>query len=260
LRILRKKTVAIADGHSGHRVGLAPPRYQNRYSDDRFNAIQREMWKIYTKAIDRQKPIHTLFYNGDLIDGKGERSGGTELITTDRLVQVEMAVEAMLYTEAEHIFITFGTGYHTGSEEDFEQIIADKVKAELIDDQIWVDVNGVVFDLKHKISNSSVPYSKAMPVSKERLQNLLWNEHQEQPKADIILRAHVHEFVYTGNNSYLGIVLPALQGQGSKFGGRQCSSRVDFGIVWFDIEDRDDWSWGWDIKVLDSQKREAIKV
>ena len=58
------------------------------------------MWEFYTSSVDSLRPIDILICPGDAIDGKGERSGGVELITPDRLEQVRMAAEAVAYAKA----------------------------------------------------------------------------------------------------------------------------------------------------------------
>jgi hypothetical protein len=69
---------------------LTPPRWQQIY-DPKWRVIQAQLWAAFTNMVDKLKPIDILFVNGDEVDGKGKRSGGTELISTDRSVQAEMA-------------------------------------------------------------------------------------------------------------------------------------------------------------------------
>ena len=118
----------------------------------------------------------------------------------------------------------------------------------------------VIFDLKHKVGNTTVPYSKGTAISKERLWNLLWNEHDEQPKANIILRSHIHWYFQCGDADWQAIYLPALQGMGSKFGGRQCQNIVHFGAVHFDIEDNGRVNWKPHIVRVSTQRRGVLPL
>ena len=82
-----RRIVVIGDGHSGHIAGITPPKWQTR--DE-----QAEVWDWYYPLIRTLNP-DVLFVLGDMIEGKGKRSGSTELITADRMVQVEMATEVI---------------------------------------------------------------------------------------------------------------------------------------------------------------------
>ena len=88
-----KRILATGDWHCGHVVGLTPPEWQHQEIGDKYHdkyaRIQRQMWDWFVNAVDKYRPIDRLIINGDLIDGKAFRSGGTELITTDRFIQGE---------------------------------------------------------------------------------------------------------------------------------------------------------------------------
>ena len=94
-----KRVVVISDQHAGHRVGLTPPKWWTQILGDKWYRTQMDLWKEFTKGIDGLKPIDVLMVNGDCIDGRGERSGGSELITGNRMKQVEMASFAINYCD-----------------------------------------------------------------------------------------------------------------------------------------------------------------
>lgn len=239
-----KRIVAMADTHCGHWVGLTPPEWQNLTLAKKYLSFQQEMWQWYAETLAKLKPIDVLLFLGDAIDGKGERSGGTELITTDRTIQAEMAEACIKEAEADHVRMIFGTPYHTGANEDWEKPIAKALKVS-IKGHDWVDVNGVKFDLKHYIGGSQIPHGRFTAIGKDMLWNLLWSVDGRQEKADIILRAHVHYAVDVGELGLgrRGIILPGLQGYGSKFGIRRCSGRIDIGFVHFDVYGKGKYNW-----------------
>lgn len=252
-----KRLAVISDLHSGHRVGLTPPHYQSPCCGEDYLKVQQELYNAYISAIKAIQPIHLLVVNGDSVDGKGSRSGSSELIVTDRHVQGRMASDAILETNAKHIIMTRGTGYHTGSGEDFEDPIAERLGADIADQQ-FIELEGVKFDFKHHIGNTSLPYGRGTQPAKERLQNLLSSEYDEEPKADVIVRSHVHYHAYIGEPGWLAMTTPALQGSGSKFGNRRCSGVVHFGIVWFDCEGGK-FAWDFNIIRVKSQKQPLKK-
>ena len=85
-----KKGIVLTDFHSGHLAGLTPPNW--RSLQPKWDRLESELWDNYISMIHKHGPYDFGFFLGDLIDGTGARSGGTELITTDRNKQVEIAV------------------------------------------------------------------------------------------------------------------------------------------------------------------------
>ncbi|KKN15341.1 hypothetical protein LCGC14_0987020 [marine sediment metagenome] len=232
------RVVIGGDKHCGHRVGLTPPPWQSAILGRKYYNIQRELWKEFTGIIDYLKPIDVLMMNGDAIDGRGERSGGTELIVTNRQKQVDMAAHCINYCKAGKVVLTRGTPYHTGKTEEWEDMLADQVNADKIGDHEFYNINGVIFDVKHNIGTSTIPHGKFTAIARDRLWNLIWSEYKMQPKADILIRSHVHYYLHLGEVDWDGYITPALQGMGSKFGAKICSGIVHFGLIWFDIYDK----------------------
>jgi hypothetical protein len=274
-----KRVVLMGDTHCGHEAGLTPAAFQVRWREaekdednednaarlirERENkaaALEHECWAWYVAACRRVQPVDLVIFNADAIDGRGERSGGTELLTADRGKQCDMAVTAIRKMGARRTMMTYGTPYHTGQIEDWEDNIADRLDAECIKSHLWVDVNGLIFDVKHHIGSSSVPYGRSTPITKDRVWNLIWAEHEQQPKANVIIRSHVHYFHGAFGTGWLGMTLPALQAAGTKYGARKCSGTVDFGFVVFDVKPSGNFSWYPEQPTLEHQKAHAIVV
>lgn len=239
-----KRVVAISDLHAGHLVGLTPPAWRSPLAvRPLLHNVQREMWNFYESTLRALQPIDALLVLGDCIDGKGARSGGTEQITTDMREQRRIAATCIGVAKAAQIVMVYGTPYHVGPEgEDYEKDLADDLGA-TIGGHEWAEAHGVVFDLKHKVGGSQVPHGRHTAIARERLWNVLWHERELAPKANIVLRGHVHYFNYCGGADWLGITMPALQGPGSKYGVRQCSGTVHFGLVSFDIQPDGSYTW-----------------
>jgi hypothetical protein len=262
-----KRTVVISDLHCGHVVGLTHPDFDGNPGDSRSVAYKlykkrRQCWKWYTKRIEELQPVHLLIVNGDCIDGKGKKSGGTELLTRDRNEQVDMAVGAIEAWQPKHIVMSYGTPYHTGMSEDWEDAIAKHKRLDGLVEKIGghdtVSVNGLIFDYKHFISSSSIPHGRFTAIAKEKLWNILWAERNEYPNADVILRSHVHYFDFCGGADWLAVVTPALQAYGSKFGTRKPSGTVDFGLIYFDVIDKENYSWKHRILRFKANRREHL--
>ena len=88
------RVVFFGDSHCGSNVGLTPPAYQYKYisnpkteelrTQNKWAKLQKECWGWYINKLSMLKPIDHLLVMGDLIDGDGKRSGGTEPQDTHR--------------------------------------------------------------------------------------------------------------------------------------------------------------------------------
>jgi len=244
---MNKRMVVVSDFHSGHEYGLCPPCAHRRSESSKQGKFEDALWKFYAKAIDSLKPIDILIVNGDCIEGKGESSGGVELLTPDRHDQAQIAADAIAYAEARTIRILYGTRRHVGKDEDFESVVVDKLKAlkakdAKIQGHAFFRVNGCGVDVKHKVTSSAIPHGRHTAIAREHLWNVMWAEHERQPRADILVRSHVHYFDYCGGVNWLGITTPALT-YNSHYGVRECSGIVDVGLLSFDFNDQGGYEW-----------------
>jgi hypothetical protein len=253
-----KRVLVVNDFHSGHLVGLTPPKYDVIHKAKEFkklDAMRGIYWKFFDDEVRKLGHIDVCLIVGDCIEGKGGKSGGTELLEADPMKQCAIAETVIKRIAADKNFLVFGTNYHTGDDQDAERTIARNVRATKIGSHDWIDINGLIIDYKHHIGSSSVPYGRHSAVARERMWNLFWSEWNECPKSDVFLRGHVHYYDFCGGYGWLGMTLPALQGYGSKYGSRICSGTVDFGFVHFDITSKDEYSWAHHILKLKRSKR-----
>ena len=240
-----KTGVIISDLHCGHLFGLTPPDYQISPDDDRqlgkAAEWQRKTWDWYESQAKAIGHVDRLILNGDAIDGVGLKSGGTELITSDRRRQVQMAKACVDAFDHDAVTVIRGTAYHTGEAEDWEDVLADMLGTHA-QDHAWLEYAGCVLDFKHHIGSTSVPGNAPPALGREAIWNLLWAEKQLQPKANVIIRSHLHTYYYTGQDDWLTLVTPALQGW-TKYGGRRMSKTISFGVIYFEISDKGEFLW-----------------
>jgi hypothetical protein len=247
----KKRLVVISDLHCGHEYGLTPPDWwynpQTEHSHIlKMAQFQRELWGFYTQAIDGLKPIYALVVNGDSIEGKGERSGSTELNKADRYEQIDMAAQCIQYANAQKVRILYGTRSHVGKEEDWEILLKDKIKAKevKVEGHAFFELNGCNFDIKHKVNSSSVPHGRMTALARARLWNQIWSSEQSrQPKANVLVRSHVHYHNYCGGPNWIAMTTPALT-YNSTYGTRECEGLVNVGLVYFDVNEDGSYEWG----------------
>jgi len=244
------RMVVLSDEHCGHISGLTHPDYQGKFINDeiskhdKLTRNQKEHWNFFETSIrnlQKEKKIDILVNNGDMIDGDGWRSGGTELLTTDRNLQIKMAQKVVETVNASNNVIIAGTGYHTGDKEDWEETLASrlndgKYKCKF-ENHSWLDINKRVFDIKHHCGSSGVPHGRYTAIAKESIWAKLWGEAELIPKpVHYLIRSHVHYFSMIDDGNIIAMTTPALQGFGSKFGARRCSGIPSVGFISFDIK------------------------
>ena len=80
-------------------------------------------------------------------------------------------------------------------------------------------------------------------LARARLWNVVWNsEHEKQPKANLIIRSHVHYYNFCGADSWMGLTTPALC-YNSSYGVRECEGLVDVGFVVFNFDKDGEYEW-----------------
>ena len=233
----------IQDTHCGHRGGMTPPEYQFTFGRDGVWAdLQRKGWEYITAAIDELRPAcgyRSCLLLGDLIDGRGEKNGGRELITTDVGEQADMAVELPRYVapQKDSYAMVYGTPYHAGKLLDHENKIADElhIPASRRGERLSVDVDGFVIDIAHKIGGSGTATGGDIALRHEQVNSHEWSVEHGFALPHLIVRAHVHRWRRLADNRPQVMVLPGMQ-LWTAFGAREVRRIVHFGFVAIDVE------------------------
>ncbi len=259
-----KKGVIIADLHCGALSGLTPPMWQSSGAgwQAKIRNVQKQCWDWFDRQMNDIGAMDFIICNGDAVDGTGFRSGGSEQLTTDTNIQAEMAsyiLQRYMGRETK-LLMTYGTPYHTGSVSDVESLIAHDCNATEIGGQVFADIEGVMFDIKHKVGSSGIPHGRASSIKKARLWNQMWANSNEQPDAGVLVRSHVHyhQACYDPDTGWQ-MTTPCLQGFGSKYGARQCEGRVHFGLLYVEC-DHGEFSYKPIIAKLNAHKSKAVKI
>jgi hypothetical protein len=243
--------------------GLTPPAWwigESRPSTTFFARQQRVMWDWYVQKLHELGHIDLLIVNGDAVDGKAKKSGGTELLTADMREQAYMAAQCIKEAHADKVWMTFGTSYHVSPDgEDWEVVTSDMVKAEKMEAHLFETVEGVNLDVRHHVSGSGTPHGRHTATSKERLWNVVWHVDHGVPLSELLIRSHVHYHKINGGFTHLEITTPCLQGFNSKFGERRCSGDIDLGMLHFDIHDGE-YEWrGHRLQLVDINSRGVLR-
>jgi hypothetical protein len=241
------RVAVIADTHCGNRSGLTPPGWQYEVgSGDReregWAAWQRALWKAYADICKDIQPVHLLIANGDLCDGRGRKSGGIEEIDADRRLQTEMAARCLRQMQAKRTIIVSGTPYHSADDgEDWDAMVAERLKrTTAVGTEQYIDIKGVVLHVKHHAPSSVIPHGQFTGPAREAVWTELRALRRGYPRAQIIVRSHVHYGADAGNRWWRVLLTPCLQGE--TLYPRKLSLRdIDLGLVVIDIARRGSW-------------------
>ena len=196
---------------------------------------QDALWAEFQKLLELiRPPVDVLLVLGDAIEGPQRSFRGIELIEPDLMGQCEMAVAALAKFEAHSVYMVRGSPYHVGEAEEFEDLIAEKLQAEIANEMI-LTIEGVRFHLAHFVQRSTVPHGRATPLAREWVVNVLMGERGAVQRVDVLLRGHVHYYTFVGGSEWLAMSAPALSFGGGKI-RRRSRGLTDFGLILFEIE------------------------
>jgi len=231
-----KSVVILSDLHCGSVYGLTTPEHFNA---EHKRDYQEEAYLKYKELTKKWVKPDILIVNGDLIEGNQSKQGGAELITPNREIQGEMAIDLLEMWNAKQIYMTFGTAYHVSEKaEDFEYTIAkrltDRGTNTHIEGRLYINVEGITFDIRHKIGTSSVPYARATAVLREITWDLIKEANGTGPDVDCVIRSHAHYHIgveVPGKNGKMryAYITPGLQMSGGRYGSRECSGETHWG-------------------------------
>lgn len=233
-----------ADFHCGSRSGLTPPGYQYDLGGEReeWALWQRALWDAYERIAKAVQPVDLFIGLGDLTDGRGRRSGGVEQLEADRKLQVSMAVRAVKQLQARRHMLISGTPYHVSSDgEDYDALLADYLpRADALGTHQYVNVRGVILHLKHFVSSSIIPHGRMTAPAREAMWTELLASRKDFPRADLILRGHVHYHVKAGCRAWEAHTMPCMQGE-TLFPRNHGMNDIDIGLAVLEVTGRGNW-------------------
>lgn len=128
-------------------------------------------------------------------------------------------------------FLSHNTAYHASSQaEDFEYTIAQKLGA-VIEGRLYLNIEGVVFDIRHKIGTSTIPHGRATALLKEIMWDLIEQANEVGPKVKVIVRSHAHYHIWIETADQIAFITPGLQLKRGRFGSRECSGEIHWGAI-----------------------------
>ena len=174
------------DYHSGHRLGLTPPRLVA----PEFEPILGKLWAWRAKELAAVGKVDIHILDGDLVDGPGFK-GSMAHLTTNMDEQAEMAIEAVEMVKAKHRFFTYGSDYHVVQHANTEARIARHFGSE-IRDTVLLKAGGKRFNFRHFVGRSDIERGQFTQDARELTRALIREALDGEEAADIFGRSHVH--------------------------------------------------------------------
>ena len=213
----------VGDLHAGSTVGLMPEGFTlDNGAPVGQSPEQKWLWACWLEWCKwlNDFELNALIINGDLVQGVNGRDA--QLMTGNEADMKRLCVQALeplLYNKrklrAQNIFVTRGTGWHSGGAGSREETIAELIGAHK--DTLgrysrfvnWMEWNGKVIHATHHISVASVypltPLYRAQREMRERAQ-------RGYPMPDVDIRSHVHTcHAYESTDNKWIVTAPAWQ-------------------------------------------------
>ena len=264
---MKHMVVCFGDTHCGSTVGLCPPEgiplddggmyMPNKGQEWLWNNWEEAWAKIKSvKRKNRQAKLH-LVINGDLTDGDHHRT--TQIATGHEGVHIHCAMEVLrvpLALKPDSIHILRGTPAHVGRAGGMEEGLAKALKSQgwkVVEDpdtgnassyHRLIKVGDLTFDIKHHGRMGRRAHTKG-PYMRWYAQDIFFNYLMDkETPPDLAIRSHFHQFTDSGKIHKIktrAVALPAWQ-LATEYVHRVAESLADVGLVWFEINDDDDYT------------------
>lgn len=221
----------LNDLHAGSVFGMLPPDFHT--SDDGTkgqNPGQKYTWDCWSNlaSVVGKMKLDAIIINGDAIDGPQIKSRGQECSLVDLNDQERAAIQTIeVMTNSISagqsgkvpLYFVQGTEYHDGrGAENFENIAhkmggvkytglgTGRYSHEVLD----LDFDGVIINIAHHIGGGG-GITRGNSLDKEMIMSALAGKMGKFPKADCLIRAHMHFFCHVEHASKHGVIAPCWQ-------------------------------------------------
>lgn len=224
----KKRGVVVSDIHAGSIYGMLPPNFKTftgaRIEQNTGQAYLWTCWIDFCERVADFKPDFVIV-NGDVVDGDQRRNHGAELSLVSPEDQTKAAADVLQVLEKSapgaKWYFTQGTPYHVGDWNIAEESVAANLSGEFYKsvgvgnrcrEVLWLNVDGVVIEAAHHIATNTGFY-RLTALDREGQWSAISGKDESKgvPKADLLIRSHVHYFGYGEHASKQMITTPCWQ-------------------------------------------------
>jgi len=236
--LMKEEILLISDLHVMSYWGLIHPEYvakdiRTGKRDVQYvmNEPQTFSWDHWQDMARQCRNVSAILVNGDVIDGVNRHNVGA-VCNNDPMEQCKMS--AMLLEMLPNdvpMYVTKGTGYHSGDE-----FIAEQVVSELLD--ISYADEGIIEECGIRIfANHYSPHAQYKAAALERKINQVAAAEKYYGKIDVLVRSHNHAFSATMTTDHLAVMTPGWQHKTPYAIDKDLITPSDIGYVKLIIED-----------------------
>lgn len=218
-----KTITVISDLHFGSSIGMCSEEMllpdggsykPSKYQREILRAFHR--FFDYSSAVSERAEKRVLVINGDLVDGNHHNT--VSLSSNNVEVQEAEAVKVLapIAKQFDLVYVIRGTEAHTQPGAQSDERIAKAIGA-VRDDagqysrwQLWLDCDGVVFNIAHHIGTTSSAAYESSAVNREMTAAIVEAGQWGQRIPDVIIRSHRHRFILVAIPSQHGIIQAAV--------------------------------------------------
>ena len=219
----RPAVAVVGDLHANSTVGLMPPQFKTGAGNViTANPDQKFLWDAWTDycAWLDEWQIEAIVINGDLPQGINPRDAQT--LSSDESDQVKFVLECLkplIYQgkqkRTDYVYITRGTGFHSGKNGAREEIIAQMIGA--VQDHTGaysryrnlIRWRGKILHFTHHISHASVyPYTPLARAQREARERAALGDYM--PDVDVRSQVHVCNAIQSNDGRWVAVA-PAWQ-------------------------------------------------
>ena len=219
-----RNILVVSDLHCGSIYGLLPEGFVTADAGGiNQNPGQKYLWECWQHLAGEvaKLDIHAVVVNGDAIDGEQRKSKGDELCV--RLHdQPKAAIQCLKVLgdklKAPKWYFVTGTPYHEVMPE--VEVIAEGLKGvpytgagpgRLTRRTLDLDIDGVVVNFHHGIPGGGGNMYRATAIDKEAMFSALAGKQGKLPKADAVVRSHLHFFAAVQHTDKWAVITPCWE-------------------------------------------------
>lgn len=204
---------------SGMQLGEAGIYFPSKLQISVFRAWQS--FFDYAGQVNEKAESTTLVINGDSVDGFHHNT--VALATNNIEVQENAAIEILkpVAKQFDQVYVVRGTEAHVQASAQSEERIAKGIGAQVNDEgqsswwQLWLDVDGMIFNIAHHIGTTSSSAYESSAVMREMVAALVEAGQWGQHLPDVLVRSHRHRYIElaipSGRGKIQAVVTPGWQ-------------------------------------------------